>query len=351
MAELKNVEIFAIGTWNGFKFVQEDLTQIINNTKDLVEKNELRPRIKLGHSSNQILKGQSDGDPSLGTAQNLRLQGDTIIADFTDLPDIIFELIKNKRFTDISVELDHVKHFGWFLSAVALLGADIPAVKTINDLQKFLSESEKSTSYEVNGNIKLACSEPKLLNKPEKQDTKTMSEDVKNALKLEYEKRELEKKIKDLESKNKDSETQLSKFKEQEQERQFEDEKNQILAPYREQVKKGQLKPAVMNKLESAIDSQKCNFSDGGALMIPANMINEITTAYSEQLPTMEQADDSSFDDSELDVDAKVAVEINKVIMNTNMNYIDACEAVFAANPTLEKEYVGWTNKISYKEV
>lgn len=348
MADLKNVEIFAVGTWNEFKFVSEDLDQIIKNTSVLIEKNELRPRVKLGHSSNQILEGQSDGDPSLGTVENFRVKDNKIISDFTNLPDIIFRAIQKERFTDVSVEMEHIKHFGWFIKAVSLLGADIPAVKTINDLQKFLSDSTDNAEY--SSNIKLACSEPIIINQPEKE--RKMAED-KNLLQLELDKRELERKLKEAQDKSSESDKQLSKFREAENDRKFSFEKEKLLAPYRDQVKLGKLPPAMMSKLEAAIDIQRQSFSENSQLMLAANIINDIALAYNESLPKKEQAyDNTGGDGSEFsDASKKVDIEVRKIMASTNKDYIEASDAVFRANPELEGEYIEWTNKISYKEV
>lgn len=347
MAELKNVEIFAVGTWNEFKFVQEDLGEIIKNTNILIQKNELSPRVKLGHSTNQILEGQSDGDPRLGNVENFRTEDNKIVADLTNLPDIIFAAIQKERFTDVSVEMEHIKHFGWFIKAVSLLGADIPAVKTINDLQKFLKDDANDVEY--SSNIKLACSEPIIINQPEKE--RNMPED-KNLLQLELDKRELERKLKEAQDKSSESEKELSKFREIENDRRFSAEKEKLLAPYKEQVKIGKLPPMMMNKLETAIDEQRQSFSENSRLMLAANIINDIAAAYNETLPAREQAHDAREDNIELsDVSKKVDIETRKIMASTNKDYIEASDAVFRANPELEREYIEWTNKISYKEV
>lgn len=66
--------------------------------------------------------------------------GDTLLADFTDVPTSVYELIQTAKYKFVSVELLKDVQAGtrtlpWVLDAVALLGADQPAVGTLKDLQ------------------------------------------------------------------------------------------------------------------------------------------------------------------------------------------------------------------------
>ena len=63
-----------------------------------------------------------------------------MLADFSDMPTSIFELIKSGRYKFVSIELlknvqAGTREIPWVLDAVALLGADQPAVGTLKDLQ------------------------------------------------------------------------------------------------------------------------------------------------------------------------------------------------------------------------
>lgn len=66
--------------------------------------------------------------------------GKKLLADFVDMPTSIYELIKTARYKFVSVELlknvqAGTRELPWVLDAVALLGADQPAVGTLKDLQ------------------------------------------------------------------------------------------------------------------------------------------------------------------------------------------------------------------------
>lgn len=66
--------------------------------------------------------------------------GKKLLADFVDMPTSIYDLIKTARYKFVSVELlknvqAGTRELPWVLNAVALLGADQPAVGTLKDLQ------------------------------------------------------------------------------------------------------------------------------------------------------------------------------------------------------------------------
>lgn len=96
-----------------------------------------RVPIKLGHNEDQPL---TDGQPALGWVSRVYREGDKLLADFTDMPTAVYEMVKTGLYRFVSVELlknvqAGTREIPWVLDAVALLGADQPAVGTLNDLQ------------------------------------------------------------------------------------------------------------------------------------------------------------------------------------------------------------------------
>jgi len=91
---INNIEIFGVGTWNGMKFTKEDLEEIAKNTEVLLSDGKHKPPLKLGHSLNQILKGQDDGDPAMGWIENIRVEGKKLLADFARVPNILVSAFK-----------------------------------------------------------------------------------------------------------------------------------------------------------------------------------------------------------------------------------------------------------------
>lgn len=125
----------AVGTWNGITFTDQHLDGIATSFDALGLSG--RVPIKLGHNQEQPL---TDGQPALGWVSRVYREGDKLLADFTDMPTVVYELIRSGRYKFISVELlknvlAGTRVLPWVLDAVALLGADQPAVGTLKDLQ------------------------------------------------------------------------------------------------------------------------------------------------------------------------------------------------------------------------
>ena len=139
MNELIGREIFAVGKWNGMEFSEADLDDIVLNFNNL--KDVHRVPLKFGHNDEQPM---TDGQPAIGWVSRVFREGKKLYADFVDMPRTLMEAVKNKLYRTVSVELlfdvDHKGNkFGHVLDAVALLGADHPAVNTLADLDALLA--------------------------------------------------------------------------------------------------------------------------------------------------------------------------------------------------------------------
>lgn len=137
-------EIFSAGTWNGETFTAEDLAEIADNFRRLQA--HLQPPLKFGHDEGQTLLGQADGDPALGWVEALQVDGDRLVATFAGVPPVVEEAIRAGRYRKVSAELYlDVRHrgrrLGKALKAVALLGADLPAVTNLQDLGSYLTQA------------------------------------------------------------------------------------------------------------------------------------------------------------------------------------------------------------------
>lgn len=142
-ADLKDVEIFATGKWNGQDFTEADIDELINSYQEIG--NKVKPYVKLGHTEDQKLL-QADGLPSAGWISNLKKVGSKLLVDLNDVPKVIAELIKKRAYKRISAEIykDYeaqpeetgtgAKIYKWVLRAIALLGADTPAVTNLQDI-------------------------------------------------------------------------------------------------------------------------------------------------------------------------------------------------------------------------
>jgi hypothetical protein len=150
---IKGVEIFSTGEWNGEKFSQEHLNDLVKNFE--ATKSGVRPYLKLGHDKDQKLL-QKDGLPAAGWVDKIYLKGDKLVADFVDIPKKVFQLIKAGAYKKVSCEMFfNVKikeqKFAHLLTAVSLLGADTPAVMNLNDIHAlyFGDEKHEPKCYEL----------------------------------------------------------------------------------------------------------------------------------------------------------------------------------------------------------
>jgi hypothetical protein len=142
-------EVFAPGQYHAFPaFTAGDLDQMVANFDRL--KGFIKPPLKAGHSTAQLLAGQTDGDPALGWCTALRRAGNKLVGTFAGIPDKFAALIRKGRYLRGSSEivLDWAKCAdeanlktgveGKVFTGFAVLGADVPAVKNLTDLADFL---------------------------------------------------------------------------------------------------------------------------------------------------------------------------------------------------------------------
>ena len=144
--DLSNVEIFRPGTWNGRRYTESDIDDLVSS----FDKLGYEPPIKLGHE-------EKSGDQAWGWVRNLRKVAGRAVADLADLPESLYNAIKEKRYNALSAEIffDLKRDENVFrraLKAVALLGAEVPAVSGLKPLSAALSESD-SFSEIVNVDI------------------------------------------------------------------------------------------------------------------------------------------------------------------------------------------------------
>lgn len=127
-------EIFAVGRWNERDYALKDLEDIAANFHKYQSR--IKPPLKLGHRAED-----PRGQPALGWVANLFVRGQKLVARFTNVPDIVCNAIKQGLYRRISSELWHDEAEGLVLKAVALLGADIPAVNNLEDLNVYFTQT------------------------------------------------------------------------------------------------------------------------------------------------------------------------------------------------------------------
>jgi hypothetical protein len=149
---VENVEIFAAGTHNGDVYTKDDLDTLVDSFYAL--KSELKVPVKLGHTSDEfnkelakkigvpaeIVEGEDgQGSIALGWLDNVRRKGSKLIADLKQVPEKVAEWIESGLYKAVSCEIwanyksgDHT--YPYALCGLALLGAELPAVRNIEGL-------------------------------------------------------------------------------------------------------------------------------------------------------------------------------------------------------------------------
>lgn len=141
------VPIFAVGVHNGDKYTASDLKGMVASFYELTGR--FDPPVKIGHTSDEfniglaekmgippeLIKGEAgNGIMAFGWVSGLRVSGNIMYADLVDVPEPVANLIDNKSYKPVSAEIlfdykDKGKTYPMVLAGLALLGADIPAVK------------------------------------------------------------------------------------------------------------------------------------------------------------------------------------------------------------------------------
>jgi hypothetical protein len=128
--EIRDVEIFAAGTHNGDEYTVRDLDEMVRASREVG----FTPPLKAGHA-------EVPGAPALGWVERLRRVGTKLVADFVGLPKAVYDAIRKRRYDRVSAEIywDYERDgrtWGRVLKAVALLGAEIPAVPELRPLHE-----------------------------------------------------------------------------------------------------------------------------------------------------------------------------------------------------------------------
>ncbi len=138
--QLKGVEVFSIGEWNGDTYTINDLNDMVQAFTQT--KGGWRPYLKLGHDPKQAIGKKvtaESGAPAIGWIDNLYVRGTKLLADFDYVPEKVYNMIQARAYRKVSCEIYWNLEFGGtkyprLLTAVALLGAEQPGVMNLDDI-------------------------------------------------------------------------------------------------------------------------------------------------------------------------------------------------------------------------
>ena len=318
-------EVFSAGTWKGDEYTEADLDDMVKNFQDL--KDEIKPPLKLGHNKSKW----ADGLPAIGWVKELRRDGEKLLATFADMPIKVYEAIKNKRYKRVSSEITwNYKDLGGKIrkrvfTGLALLGADMPAVRNLADLDAYLYQESKGGSLET---VRVYMDTDKQL---KQEDNIIMSEDIKkyqdeNAelkaqLKI-YEEREAERLAEEAAAKKATAETTLKAFCEG-------------------MVKEGRMLPAARDIIVNGMNTHSYS-EDTGSFSISFDTFKAYAETQAEILDKTEKAEEKSEEEKKQhsDIRSELDSRIKKYMAdNSGADYRTAYAAVLSADADLAKRY------------
>ena len=146
MPDLKTVDILGVqiahtGKFNAstgpVTFTTKDFDNMEAASKEL--KGKVDFPLKLGHNEGQELV-QEDGLPAAGWIENVRRDGENLLADFMRVPQQIADIMNAGGFRKRSLEAFRNvefagKRYPMVLTGTALLGEDLPAVDSLDDIE------------------------------------------------------------------------------------------------------------------------------------------------------------------------------------------------------------------------
>lgn len=137
--ETLDMEIFKVGKWNGLEFSNADIDGMVAAFNALKDRHNVP--LKLGHSDERDIP---EGQPALGWLESVWNDAGKLMARAKDIPDMVMDALDKRLYRNVSVEIDfdvenRGVNYDMVLSGVALLGAEIPAVNGMADLQSFMS--------------------------------------------------------------------------------------------------------------------------------------------------------------------------------------------------------------------
>jgi cation transport regulator len=342
-----DAEIFSVGTWNGDKYTTKDLDAMVEAFPALAQ--EIKPPVKLGHNEQQMATVMKDGHPALGWVKAVKRQGDKLIATLTGVPEIVYNAITAGRYKRVSAEIywnlkAAGKTFKRALAGVALLGADIPAVTNLADLDAYLGQSIHDGSFERVGVYSFAVDDSGTILLQEEPD---MADDAK---------KEYEVKLKEMETALKATEEEKTKYM-----KDLEELKGKVTAEKKEQretaikefcekaVKEGRMLPF---ERDAIIAFDKHSYTDEGGYAITFDALKESIEKREKVIPLNEEKGKHKTDTKEYDSPVKELDARARKYMaeHEKVDYGQAMQAVMAEDEELAKEYLGMTNKVNDDE-
>jgi hypothetical protein len=316
---IKDVEIFRVGKWNGDEYTEKDLDDIVESFDKIG--NQIKPYLKLGHNSEQKLL-QKDGMPAAGWVTDVRRKGKQLIANFKNVPKKIKELLDRKAYGRISAEIywnlkEGSKVHRRVLKAVSLLGADTPAIGSLDD---FINLYTENYEFEILKNYDIL------------EDTKM---DEKQVQELNNKVAELQKKLTTYEKENETLKCEII-------EKEYAKRKIEVEAFLNSKVKEGKVLPSqVQTYMALALNNEEVKVysyiednqerkieNDGFGLIKSIIDCNPALVEFSEKTHTDQEEKKLYSNQEELSENDKLDMKIQEYAKENKVEYPEAFEAI-----------------------
>lgn len=147
--EVAETGVYKKGTPNEVEITDDGLDSMVKNFHAMNDKikpplRQFKAKVKLGH--NPTITPTSDGLPSFGWIDDMKKEGSKALAYLSNIPQKLADLIKVSAYRRVSPELRVGKNDkgeqNILITALSLLGADIPEIKTLDDIHALYSPAD-----------------------------------------------------------------------------------------------------------------------------------------------------------------------------------------------------------------
>ena len=160
---IDGLEVFAVGTYNGDTYTLDDLRAMVaafEKVKFDAPITQGKPAAKIGHQDGQEdpkIAERLFGSPALGYVSRLYIEGDKLLADFREVPRRFGMLIKAGAYRRVSAEIywnykdSDGATYPRVLKAVSFLGADIPALTNLKEIEALYKKTDGGALFAYDG--------------------------------------------------------------------------------------------------------------------------------------------------------------------------------------------------------
>ena len=287
----------------------------------------------------------------------LKVVGQKLVATFKDVPDILLKAIRAGRYKRVSSEIywnykkdDNV--FKRVLSAVAFLGADVPAVTNLADMEALFAQSTS----------KMGSFERKAIYTFQSEDGEHITEERRETMPVD------EKELTDAKAENMRLQAALDAVNASNRKIMMDAAANRVREYCEKQVKTGLMAPSTRDAIMNGIKDGKYVYSDQSGYAVPFDQfttIYDVKNARTSKVEfgqrgdarehedgeddEMEEESNHSYDSKGMSAGEQLDMLTKKYAATNKVDYSTALKAVMYSRPKLARSYVESTPIIKHE--